>query len=82
MPIQPLLRVSYSAKDAWAALKTMIPSMAFGFNVNTHCGNFAVHDEEAQAMATILAEIINRRLAAGRVYRKKTPVVRVADDEA
>jgi hypothetical protein len=60
---QRLLRVSHSKWDAVKALIAAAPAMRSGFNVNTHAGNMSVNGDDAQALADLLVERLNRRVA-------------------
>lgn len=71
MGTQKLHRVSFSGADAKAALKTLIPAMESGFNVNTHMGDFSVNGEDAAAVAEFLADRIKARLAAEKRAEKQ-----------
>ncbi len=62
MSTQKLLRVSYCATDAALALKTLIPAMDAGFNVNTCQGDFSVGGVDAHALARWLSKRLQRRL--------------------
>ncbi|MFA7522730.1 MAG: hypothetical protein WCY71_07410 [Halothiobacillaceae bacterium] len=70
MGTQKLYQISFSSADAKAALKTLIPAMESGFNVNTHRGDFSVSGEDAAAVAEFLAERIKARLAAEKQAAK------------
>jgi hypothetical protein len=75
MSTQKLLRVSYCAADAALALKTLIPAMDVGFNVNTHQGDFSVGDADAHALARWLSNPLQRRLKSNSL----TPTNKTAD---
>jgi hypothetical protein len=62
MSTQKLLRVSYCAADAALALRTLIPAMEAGFNVNTCQGDFSVGGADAHALARWLSKRLQRRL--------------------
>ena len=62
MSTQKLLRVSYCAADAALALKTLIPAMDAGFNVNTCQDDFSVGGADAHALARWLSKRLQRRL--------------------
>lgn len=70
MGTQKLYQISFSSADAKVALKTLIPAMESGFNVNTHRGDFSVSGEDAAAVAEFLAERIKARLAAEKQAAK------------
>lgn len=70
MGTQKLYQISFSSADAKAALKTLIPAMESGFNVNTNRGDFSVSGEDAAAVAEFLAERIKARLAAEKQAAK------------
>lgn len=71
MGTQKLYQISFSSADAKAALKTLIPAMESGFNVNTHRGDFSVSGEDAAAVAEFLAERIKARLAVEKGAEKQ-----------
>lgn len=60
------LQVTFNPIDAQQALKSAIPSMAGGFNVNTAAGDFSLHADDAKAVMVLVRELVERR-AAGAV---------------
>jgi len=66
MPIQRPPSISQSARDARAELRAQIRAMASGFNLNTCRGDFAVHGEDTQAVAALLAGRIACWLSGAR----------------
>lgn len=68
---QRLLRISYSDRDAREALKSMIPSMKSGFNVNAVHGDFSVDGADAKALADLLVERIASRLEDAKARKTR-----------
>ena len=56
-----LLRVSIRREDAEQALRTVIPAMESGFNVNTSKGDFALLGDDAKEVMDLVQEIAKRR---------------------
>ena len=67
--IQTLYQVSLKPDHARHALKSMVPSMESGFNVNTIHGDMAVSGDDAKA----LMELLLQRLKARQVTLKHKP---------
>ena len=68
---QRLLRVSFSNRDARRSLSLVVPAMASGFNVDTFRGRMSVNGEDAVALAELLAQRIEARLAGAKSGRTR-----------
>lgn len=55
------LRVSIRRDEAEKALRTVIPAMESGFNVNTSQGDFSLLGDDAKAVMNLVQEIAKRR---------------------
>lgn len=56
-----MLRVSYSSKEAKEALKTAIPAMESGLNINTSQGDISLFGDDAKQVMELVAKIAEKR---------------------
>ncbi|MBK6616292.1 hypothetical protein [Ottowia sp.] len=60
--LRRILCISTSDADANVALRSAIPAMASGFNVNTSQGDFSLIGKEAAAVSAVLSALLLSRL--------------------
>lgn len=56
-----MLRVSYSNEEAKEALKSAIPAMESGFNINTSQGDISLFGDDAKQVMELVAKIAEKR---------------------
>ncbi len=63
MSTHKTLQITFKTADAMEALKTAIPAMASGFNINTTQGDISLNDGDATAVMALVIELAQRRIA-------------------